>query len=136
MQTFLPYSDFDRTAACLDRARLGKQRIECIQILKALADPTYGWQSHPAVLMWRGHTRSLCRYGLAMCRAWLARGYVDNQKDKFEAGMGGRVLSYPVWLGNERFHAAHRAALLFKNAAYYGQFGWTEEPKLDYWWPK
>jgi len=28
MQTFLPYPDFARSAAVLDRQRLGKQRLE------------------------------------------------------------------------------------------------------------
>ena len=27
------------------------------------------------------------------------------------------------------------AALLAKDPAHYGQFGWTEEPKIEYWWP-
>lgn len=34
MQTFLPYPDFARSAACLDRQRLGKQRLEAFQILQ------------------------------------------------------------------------------------------------------
>ena len=38
MQTFLPYPDFAKSAMCLDNKRLGKQRIECLQILKALND--------------------------------------------------------------------------------------------------
>ncbi len=36
MQTFLPYPDFARSAAVLDPARLGKQRVETLQILRAL----------------------------------------------------------------------------------------------------
>ncbi len=36
MITFLPYPNFFDSAACLDRARLGKQRIEAYQILKDL----------------------------------------------------------------------------------------------------
>ena len=62
MQTFLPYSDFNRSALALDRQRLGKQRVECKQIVLALGNPTYGWQNHPAVRMWRGHARVLCEY--------------------------------------------------------------------------
>lgn len=37
MQTFLPFPDFKQSAQCLDNKRLGKQRVECLQILKALA---------------------------------------------------------------------------------------------------
>ncbi|HMC68015.1 MAG TPA: pyrimidine dimer DNA glycosylase/endonuclease V, partial [Mycobacteriales bacterium] len=36
MQTFLPYSRFDASAAVLDDLRLGKQRVETLQILRAL----------------------------------------------------------------------------------------------------
>ena len=42
MQTFLPYADYTRTAKCLDRQRLGKQRVECKQILNALENGG-GW---------------------------------------------------------------------------------------------
>lgn len=36
MQTFLPYSNFAESAKILDRYRLGKQRVECLQIFKTL----------------------------------------------------------------------------------------------------
>lgn len=56
MQTFLPYSDFRRTARVLDVRRLGKQRVETLQILRALTFDDYGWRNHPAVTMWVGYT--------------------------------------------------------------------------------
>src|SRR6476661_7633419 len=48
VQTFVPYADFARTAAVLDTKRLGKQRVEVIQIVRALTVPGYAWSSHPA----------------------------------------------------------------------------------------
>lgn len=36
MQTFLPYPDFEQSAKCLDNRRLGKQRVEVLQLLIAL----------------------------------------------------------------------------------------------------
>lgn len=36
MQTFLPYEDFNQSTAVLDRQRLGKQRVEALQLLKAI----------------------------------------------------------------------------------------------------
>lgn len=36
MQTFLPYADFRASAHVLDRQRLGKQRVETLQIMQAL----------------------------------------------------------------------------------------------------
>src|SRR5947208_1979490 len=51
MQTFLPYADFERSARVLDRKRLGKQRVETIQVVRALTRPGYGWAVRsPAVL--------------------------------------------------------------------------------------
>ncbi|MCM3554595.1 hypothetical protein M3697_05675 [Janibacter melonis] len=54
MQTFLPYADLAATAEVLDRERLGKQRVECIQVVRALVVPGDGWRHHPAATMWRG----------------------------------------------------------------------------------
>jgi hypothetical protein len=36
MQTFLPYKSFKDSARCLDNKRLGKQRVEALQLLKTL----------------------------------------------------------------------------------------------------
>src|SRR5690348_13513258 len=78
MQTFLPYPDFARSATVLDTARLGKQRVETLQVLRALELGEYGWRSHPVVRMWRGRTPALVAYGLATVRAWQDRGHADS----------------------------------------------------------
>lgn len=41
----------------------------------------------------------------------------------------------PRWLGDARFHASHRAALLAKAPEHYGAFGWRERPAIAYRWP-
>jgi hypothetical protein len=41
VQTFLPYPDFAASAAALDTL-LGKQRVEALQVLRALTRPGYG----------------------------------------------------------------------------------------------
>ena len=138
MQTFLPYPDFARSAACLDYRRLGKQRVEAKQILNALADPAYGWQHHPAVQMWRGHDMALACYGWWVCREWRMRGYQDTLFGWFnQIYISGSIYTIhkPSWCGDGRFHASHRAALLAKDPAHYSQFGWTETPAINYWWP-
>lgn len=137
MQTFLPYPDFAASARVLDRARLGKQRVEVWQLLRALTDPAAkGWVNHPAAKMWRGYTGCLAEYGLAICFEWMARGYTDNMTPRidpyFDAGIGR---DRPSWLGDPAFHAAHRSNLLRKDPVWYGQFGWTERPDLEYVWP-
>ena len=139
MQTFLPYPDFAQSAACLDNHRLGKQRVECLQILKALTDPTYGWQNHPAVKMWRGFVPSLTCYGLFVCQEWKKRGFNDTCTDKISSfakiDKTGTVVLHPPWLGNESFHASHRSNLLRKDPVHYGQFVWIEPSTLPYIWP-
>ena len=141
MQTFLPYQSFSESAKCLDRQRLGKQRVEAWQILQAITDPNYGWQNHPAVKMWRGYEFELCAYGFFICEEWINRGYKDSLRDRFLEYQEKHpcpltdLKLIPRWLGNKNFHASHRSALLFKNYDWYSQFGWTEEPKYDYVWP-
>jgi len=39
VQTFPPFADFEETARSLDTRRLGKQRVETLQILRALTRP-------------------------------------------------------------------------------------------------
>lgn len=147
MQTFLPHSDFAESARCLDRQRLGKQRVECLQVARALVLPSYGWQNHPAVQMWRGYERALLRYGFLVCDRWSRLGYQDTVGRKLsclahEHRLHYRAFVLPPWIGDPAFHAAHRAALLFKNPKWYSQFGWTETPavpdakgRLPYVWP-
>ena len=139
MQTFLPYPDFTESAKCLDRQRLGKQRVECLQLLRALLVPGSGWENHPAAKMWRGYEACLVEYGFAVCDEWsYARGYKDSCSGKISDLMLEHGFEYskdPPWLGNDAFHAAHRSNLIRKDPAWYGRFGWTEPSTLEYVWP-
>lgn len=140
MQTFLPSANYTETAKILDYRRLGKQRVECKQILLAMSKPSGGWVNHPATKMWRGHEIELARYGFAMCREWVSRGYNDSLAVFFtDAALAyqadGRNPNPPAWLGEEAVHASHRSNLLRKDPAYYAQFGWQESPDLPYVWP-
>ncbi|MFK5143433.1 MSMEG_6728 family protein, partial [Klebsiella pneumoniae] len=78
MQTFLPYSSFKASAKVLDRQRLGKQRVECLQILNVLFGVKSSWANHPAVLMWKGYEGALIEYSLTICEEWTSRGYKDT----------------------------------------------------------
>ncbi len=82
MQTFLPFADFAASARALDDRRLGKQRVEALQIVRALTRETYGWQHHPAVRMWRGYEEALGSYGIVVCREWRRRGRADTCEHK------------------------------------------------------
>lgn len=133
MQTFLPYADFRQCAQVLDRQRLGKQRVECKQILLALTEPTYGWKHHPAVKMWRGHEHALAAYAWVMCDEWRRRGYNDSLQDWF-VQFHDRPWTLPAWIGDERVHESHRSALARKLPDHYAQFGWAVTTP-DYYWP-
>ncbi|HXK33391.1 MAG TPA: pyrimidine dimer DNA glycosylase/endonuclease V, partial [Dehalococcoidia bacterium] len=47
MRTPLPYPDLVVSARCLDDRRLGKQRVEAMQVLNALRNPANRWRRHP-----------------------------------------------------------------------------------------
>jgi hypothetical protein len=146
MQTFLPFASFDESARVLDGPRLGKQRVETLQILRALVVPTYGWQRHPAVGMWRGHVPALAAYGMAMVREWTHRGYAD--------GVGEQLLEFapdaarrpqpwlarqgllPAWVGDERVHESHRSKLIAKEPEFYRSLFPGTPEGLDYVWPQ
>jgi hypothetical protein len=149
MQTFLPYPNFDHSVRVLDYRRLGKQRLECNQILSALraeSSMPVGWTNHPATKMWKGYEEALHVYCQMCVNEWIARGYHNTMSVWFDEdwqgykgswcnGVDARKVQVPPWLGDARFHASHRAALLWKDPGHYGQFGWTEEPELNYVWP-
>jgi hypothetical protein len=139
MQTFLPYPDFHQSALCLDNKRLGKQRVECLQILKALTNPCYGWQNHPAVKMWRGHEASLAQYGLIVCMTWRDKGFNDTCLDKIDDiwRLCSQVSNStaPTWLGDTSFHDSHKSNLLRKDPVFYAQYGWSVPSNLPYIWP-
>ena len=148
MQTFLPYADFERSARALDPKRLGKQRVETIQVVRALTRPGYGWANHPAVLMWRGYEEALGRYGLTCCKVWTEQGFGDTcaatilsdlraagvtrLRSQSELEAAGAV---PPWLGNETFHASHRSALVRKDPTYYRAVFPDTPDDLPYLWP-
>ena len=141
MQTFLPFEDFEESAKVLDRARLGKQRIENLQILNAITFSKAGWSNHPATLMWKGYVATLWQYQLAICNEWSNnRGYRDTCLDKFYVIARDNhdmdSLARPSWLGNEDFHRAHRSNLLRKKPDHYAKYFEDDLPNdLPYIWP-
>jgi hypothetical protein len=138
MQTFLPSPNFTESARVLDYRRLGKQRVEAFQILKALDNRNKGikaaWINHPATLMWVGYEDALGYYMNCMISEWVQRGY--NNTMVMHPLM--KKLEYPNWLGDEKLHESHRIALLVKNYDHYKQFNWAAIKPLsyEYTWPK
>lgn len=138
MQTFLPFADFTQSAVVLDRARLGKQRVENLQIMKALVIPGSGWGNHPAVKMWGGHEYSLWEYHVEIVLEWLRRGYKDTCLEKMEDLMLLTRPSLdiePPWLGDPAFHTAHQSNLIRKKPEHYGPLFPDVSDDLPYVWP-
>lgn len=138
MQTFLPYQDFSLTAKCLDYKRLGKQRVECLQILKALCGLTNGWANHPATKMWAGCEDALLVYMKEITDEWINRGYKNNITLHYEIlnDLDIEKIKYPKWLGKKEFHDSHKSNLLRKDFEYYKKFNWGVPNDLPYIWPK
>jgi hypothetical protein len=111
MQTFLPYPDFQESARVLDNKRLGKQRVECLQLLTGILGVTAHmddngnhrqvdgdwvympvnapsrWLNHPASKMWANYGWSLGLYGLAVCVEWTNRGFKDTCRSKMTSAL-------------------------------------------------
>lgn len=122
MQSFLPYPDFVETAQILDRQRLGKQRVETMQILNALTGLSTGWRNHPATKMWEGSEHVLARYGLEMCKEWVRRGFKDSTASFFEDYLDkcGHV-TVPYKFFSPELHHSHKLMLIWKLPEWYGR---------------
>ncbi|MDX2564436.1 MSMEG_6728 family protein [Streptomyces sp. TX20-6-3] len=149
MQTFLPYDSFTDSAVVLDQRRLGKQRVEALQVFRGLTVPTYGWRRHPAVRMWAGYEEALVRYGLDVCGVWTAEGRADtcsvtlmndyrawrpSAEVREQSGLAAAG-ELPPWLGESAFHRSHQSALLRKDPEYYGSHFPDVPDDLPYVWP-
>lgn len=142
MQTFLPFSSFERSAQCLDNRRLGKQRVEAYQIVRALRSGPISldgrktpWYNHPAVRMWKGYENALIGYCLVICDEWSRRGFRDTIHDKIQTYYESDEISIaPPWIGRFEFHRSHRSNLLRKDFDHYSKF-FNERSDLKYVWP-
>uniref|UniRef100_A0A6C0BDP3 Uncharacterized protein n=1 Tax=viral metagenome TaxID=1070528 RepID=A0A6C0BDP3_9ZZZZ len=141
---FIIVPDIQKTAELLDQQRLGKQRVECKQIIDVLEryDTTKvldrGWSSHPATRSWVGYTNHLKVYFNIIVREWIRRGFVNNM-DLYQideslyhvvpCSFDGKSVSYdlslfnqysfPFWVSFPPFYMSHQAALCRKNPSYY-----------------
>jgi len=141
MQTFLVTYDPSDTAKILDSKRLGKQRVETIQILNILLDETCtrGWRNHPAVRMWKGYEAYLVKvYLKAMIDEWKNRGFKGPKCEAHYNRLYKLVEKQkpiaPSWL-NENFFLSHKSNLVRKNSQYYKPL-FNIEGDLPYIWPR
>lgn len=142
MQVFVPLPNFNDSRKVLDKKRLFKQVIEIRQILAGMGmkvekndgtfyRPTH--KNHPIYKTWEDQQGCLMHYHDLLLYECQQRNIKTNIKNFFPDSLLHKF-DYPSWWGREDFHSRHRAALLAKNPEWYGQFGWSEEPKIDYVW--
>lgn len=124
MQTFLPYADFEQSAACFDYRRLGSQINECTQLLDALHETNNGgYRNHTVTRMWKFYEFQLATFGLVCEDEWESRGYrVRVNRAKLEqhlewAESGSQ--EFPFWFGDSEVHDRYKRLLIWKKPDFY-----------------
>lgn len=140
MQTFLPYPNPYQTAQVLDRQRLGKQRVEALQIASCLLEKETRWKNHPAVRMWKGYEPYLLKvYVPAIMAEWIGRGYNNEKSGKNWQRLIGLLdenvsVMVPTWC-DSYFCLCHQSNLVRKKPEYYRKYFPDVPNDLDYVWP-
>lgn len=147
MQTFVPYADFNESAAVLDNKRLNKQLLEGRQIYQIIASGKNrgAWVNHPAVKMWRSLDNALFKYLVAIKNECVARGIQTDKNWTAILSMHqnnwyrGDNTVMPAWWGDERIHQSHRNNLYKKDPEYYAEFSHDSFisccERCNYFWP-
>lgn len=147
MQTFITDFNLQKSAQNLDNKRLGKQRVEAIQIAQCLLIKETRWKNHPAVKMWRGYEYYLMYYIYITMYEWTSRGFKntkcyenwnilnETKNLKLLSSMYSLPnLNKPIWI-TEDFIEAHRSNLIKKNPEYYKPLFPDTKEGLNYIWP-
>jgi len=140
MQTFMTHDNYMDTAKALDNKRLGKQRVEAYQILKALRgdyNDTGAWVNHPATVMWRNHQYDLALYGLTISMEFYERGFdgynmVETFNDLTAQLRNDNTERYPWWVNDQLLRYTHQSNLVRKDADYYD---FDVPDNIPYVWP-
>lgn len=151
---------FKASCNALDNKRLCKQRVEAMQLInliklrkqlnvhgrlsredkekhftsKGVRMPT--WINHVATLMWEDHLETLCLYMNVTIDTWCSRKNKNGQPTKntmVKNNINVQLLSLPPFIGNNEFHATHRANLIRKDINFYGT-KWHDIPCTGYLW--
>jgi hypothetical protein len=156
MQTFLPFSDFKKSAFCLDKKRLQCQIKEANQIINIIfrkmnlkRDGKKGWFNHPVLNIWsdesgKFYLKQLIDYTDTMWTVaydyrninnitWLKRRFkiietYNKHKDKF--GNPGKI----EW--SRKFHKTMKANLIRKDVEHYQKYFKNNkiQPQEGYLW--
>ena len=137
VNTFLPFNNFQNCALVLDNKRLGKQRVEAMQIINILEGKAKGngWKNHVVTKMWNGYLPALKHYCNIIIEEWIRRGF----KNTMRLYIIDEPIIIPWFATNKTINMAYRANLLRKDYEYYKN-KFSELPpvytlKYTYIWP-
>lgn len=126
VNTFLVSDDYSETAKILDYKRLGKQRVEAMQIINILENKrNKGWINHPATKMWKGYVNELKKYTNEMIKEWIRRGY-KNTMELYDTEL--EETTKPWFVSCKILHYSHMASLMRKDRTYYKPFFYKKYP--------
>ena len=163
VNTFIIVPDIVKTAQLLDTKRLGKQRIEALEIINCLEEfdktgkITSKWGNHPVVKCWMGFTNHLKVYYNIILREWINRGYNNNMEfyqienenlyhivpcnfhnNSIVFCGTYNYYSFPFWVAFYPFYMSHQASLCRKYPKYYSSLLREELNyflEIGYFWP-
>jgi len=141
MQTFFTRTSLVRSLDDLDDARLGKQRVEGLQIIQTLTGMSEAYKNHPVMFMWQSYESALIIYTMMACLAWQRRGFADTTFWKVaritEALEKQDAFYYerPPWLDDVDFLRSHRSNLIRKLPERYGPLFKRTPSDMPYLWP-
>ena len=135
-------------ARVLDAKRLGKQRVEAIQVLRALTGARIRLAPSPcrrdvggirggAGALRARHLRGVVPTGQAdtcatTCHDLTRTTGIGTPRTQAELAAAGEL---PPWLGDDAFHRSHQSALVRKDPQHYRKFFADVPDDLEYVWP-
>jgi hypothetical protein len=153
MQTFITDHNMAVSASNLDDKRLGKQRVEALQIFECLMVKETRWKNHPAVKMWKGYDGFLLNnYIKSILFEWEYNRKFRNEKcrNKYNYYVEEYYIKVhernkwipinqmnfvkPYWITDE-FIEAHRSNLIRKDPGHYRPLFPNIKEGLEYIWP-
>lgn len=147
MQTYVPLPNLVESATILSDTDLAEQLDAVLTALDLLhqveGDAPVTWD--PEVKMWAGYEVHLATYGLNLLEEAASRKiqfpHHEVKSDRVEwhlecATSGDFGMEYPKWMGDDRLHDSHKAALIRKNPHFYRRRFASIDKSLPMFWPE
>lgn len=137
VNVFLPYADYEKSIRVLDKKRLTKQLVECIQLLAVIVHKKKGYANHPVTKIWRPYVGALVHYAHICCLV-IRDKYPAYSLEKMEArltsGEFGAASQEEKPVFSDAFHDSHKSSLWHKDPEEYHMF--EEHSHINcYAWP-